>query len=81
MRGAFARAVGALTVMLMVACSVFVIMQSFQIVRALCHHLGDQHGGAHSAGLCRHAALLVGFSMMLLAVIVRLRNYITGRFD
>jgi hypothetical protein len=28
-----------------------------------------------------HAALLVGFFLMALAVIVRARNYLTGKFD
>jgi TRAP-type C4-dicarboxylate transport system permease small subunit len=80
MRGSFARAVGALTIVLMVACSVFVIMQSFQIVR-LYAATWETSMGARIPLVYAHSALLVGFSMMLLAVIVRARNYLTGRFD
>jgi TRAP-type C4-dicarboxylate transport system permease small subunit len=80
MRGAFARAVGALVILLMVACSVFVIIQSFQIVR-LYATTGETSMGARIPLVYAHSALLVGFSMMLLAVLVRARNYLTGRFD
>jgi TRAP-type C4-dicarboxylate transport system permease small subunit len=78
--GWFARALGALTVGLMVLCSIFVMTQSLQIVR-LYAATWETSMGARIPLVYAHAALLVGFFMMALAAIVRARNYLTGRFD
>jgi TRAP-type C4-dicarboxylate transport system permease small subunit len=79
-RGLFAQALGALTVMLIVACAGFVIVQSFQIVR-LYATTWETSMGARIPLVYAHAALLVGFFLMALAVIVRARSYLTGKFD
>ena len=79
-RGWFARAVGALTIVLMVLCSVFMMIQSARVVQ-LYASTGETSMGARIPLVYAHAALLVGFFMMTLAVIVRARNYFTGRFD
>jgi len=79
-RGWLARAIGALTIALMLLCSVFVMMQSFKIVR-LYATTWETSMGARIPLVYAHAALLVGFFMMALAAVVRVRNYINGRFD
>jgi len=79
-RGLFAQALGALTVMLIVACAGFVIVQSFQIVR-LYATTWETSMGARIPLVYAHAALLVGFILMALAVIVRARSYLNGKFD
>jgi TRAP-type C4-dicarboxylate transport system permease small subunit len=79
-RGWFARALGALTIVLMVLCSVFMMIQSARVVQ-LYASSGETSMGARIPLVYAHAALLVGFFMMTLAVIVRARNYFTGRFD
>jgi TRAP-type C4-dicarboxylate transport system permease small subunit len=79
-RGWFARALGTLTVALIVACSLFVMVQSFSIVR-LYATTWETSMGARIPLVYAHTALLVGFALMALAAIVRARNYFTGRFD
>jgi TRAP-type C4-dicarboxylate transport system permease small subunit len=79
-RGWFARALGALTVALIVACSLFVMVQSFAIVRFYAT-TWETSMGARIPLVYAHAALLVGFVLMALAAIVRARNYLSGRFD
>jgi TRAP-type C4-dicarboxylate transport system permease small subunit len=78
-RGALAHALGALTVVLMVCCVIFVLWQSFQIVR-LYAMTGETSMGARIPLVYAHAAILVGFCLMALAAIVRFRAYLTGRF-
>jgi TRAP-type C4-dicarboxylate transport system permease small subunit len=79
-RGVFARVLGAITVMLIVACSLFVMVQSFTIVR-LYATTWETSMGARIPLVYAHSALLVGFVLMALAAIVRARNHLTGRFD
>jgi TRAP-type C4-dicarboxylate transport system permease small subunit len=78
-RGWFGRALGALTLTLMVLCSGFVMWQSFQIVR-LYATTGETSMGARIPLVYAHAALLVGFLLMALAALVRFRSYLSGRF-
>jgi TRAP-type C4-dicarboxylate transport system permease small subunit len=79
-RGWFARMLGALTLVLIVGCSLFVMMQSFKIVR-LYAATWETSMGARIPLVYAHSALLVGFFLMALAAIVRARNYLTSRFD
>ena len=78
-RGGFARALGALTVVLMVCCAIFVLWQSLQIVR-LYAMTGETSMGARIPLVYAHAAILAGFCLMALAAIVRFRAHLTGRF-
>jgi TRAP-type C4-dicarboxylate transport system permease small subunit len=78
-RGWFARALGALTVALMLACACFMMWQSAQVVR-LYAVTGETSMGARVPLVYAHTALLVGFVLMAAAAIVRIRSYLTGRF-
>jgi TRAP-type C4-dicarboxylate transport system permease small subunit len=63
----------------MVACCVFMVIQSVQVVTLFIN--SDQVSVA--AGIPKaipHAALAVGFALAALAVIVRIRSYISGKF-
>lgn len=63
----------------MVAVSVFVAVQSWQIV-ALFAGAGQVSLAAGVPKAVPHAALLVGFVLTSLAVLVRLRAYLSGKF-
>ena len=76
-RGRSRARLGALTVVLIVFCSLFVMIQSFQIVQ-LYAATWETSMGARIPLVYAHAALLVGFFLMALAAIVRARNYLTG---
>ena len=78
-RGLFARALGALTVALMVACACFMMWQSFKIVR-LYAATGETSMGARIPLVYAHTAILVGFVLIAAAAITRIRSYLTGRF-
>jgi TRAP-type C4-dicarboxylate transport system permease small subunit len=79
-RGRLAMAIGALTVTLIIACSVFVMSQSIQVVK-LYAMTGETSMGARIPLIYAHAALLVGFFLMAAAAIVRARCYLKGKFD
>ena len=78
-RGPFKMFLGGLTVMLMVACAAFVIVQSVQIVELYITN-GETSMGAKVPLVYPHAALLVGFALAV-AALVRFRCYLTGKFD
>jgi len=80
LRGLGAQLIGALTVVLIVVCSIFVMRQSFTILQ-LYMMTGETSMGARIPLIYPHAALLFGFFMMAAAALVRLRSYWTGRFD
>lgn len=79
-RGLLPKILGFLTVVLMVACSVFVMRQTWQIVQ-LYSMTGETSMGARIPLLYAHTALLVGFFLVALAALLRLRSYVTGKFD
>jgi TRAP-type C4-dicarboxylate transport system permease small subunit len=79
-RGPLAMLLGGLTVILIMACSSFVMVQSFKIV-ALYFRSGETSMGARIPLVYAHAALLVGFFLIALAALVRIRSYLTGKFD
>ena len=64
---------------LMLAVCVFVAVQSWQAV-ALFARAGQVSIAAGVPKAIPHAALLVGFVLTALAVIVRIRSYLTGKF-
>jgi TRAP-type C4-dicarboxylate transport system permease small subunit len=79
-RGWFAQALGGLTVVLIVVCSVFVVLQSYKIV-SLYAMTGETSMGARIPLIYAHTALFVGFILMAAAALVRARSYLKGKFD
>jgi TRAP-type C4-dicarboxylate transport system permease small subunit len=71
---------GALIVVLTVISAAFVATQTLQIV-ALYDRSGEVSMGAHIPLVYTHSAVLVGFVLMGLAAIVRVRAYVTNNFD
>ena len=63
----------------MLACTVFAAAQSYKVVTLYIHN-GTVSTAAEIPLYIPHAALLVGFSLMALAVIVRFKEYLTGTF-
>jgi TRAP-type C4-dicarboxylate transport system permease small subunit len=63
-----------------ILCCVFVILQSYEVV-SLMGRLGQVSVAASVPMIIPHAALLIGFGLMILAVIIRIRSYFTGNFD
>lgn len=80
LRGRAAVLLGGLTVVLIIVCSIFVLQQSFHILR---FYIGSSETsmGARIPLIYPHAALFVGFVLMAAAAIVRFRSYLTGKFD
>jgi TRAP-type C4-dicarboxylate transport system permease small subunit len=62
------------------ASTLFAAAQSYQVVTLYLHN-GTVSTAAEIPLYIPHAALLVGFSLMALAVIVRLKDYVTGSFE
>jgi TRAP-type C4-dicarboxylate transport system permease small subunit len=79
-RGKFATILGGLTVALMIACSLFILRQSFHVLTFYIGN-GEISMGAHIPLVYPHAALFVGFVLVAAAAIVRIRAYLTGKFD
>jgi TRAP-type C4-dicarboxylate transport system permease small subunit len=78
-RGRWKLVLNGLTTAVLLATCLFVIAQSWQVVTLMAQ------SGAVSLALgvpkvIPHAALLVGFVLTVLAVLVRLRSYLTGKF-
>lgn len=71
---------GGLTVVLIIACSIFVLLQTSKIVQ-LYLGSGETSMGAKIPLFIPHSALLVGFILMAVAAIIRFRSYLTGKFD
>lgn len=65
---------------LLVACALFVVVQSYRVV-ALHLRTGAVSVAAGVPLAIPHAALLVGFTLTALAVLVRVRAYVDGKFD
>ena len=71
--------VNAATIVCFVAFCGLVVFQSFDVVAAF-NRTGTVSITASVPLVIPHAALFVGFALMVLAVIVRLRSYFTGKF-
>lgn len=63
-----------------VACTIFAAVQSWLVV-SLHYRLHSVTAGTDIPLVIPHTAVLFGFSLMALTVLVRLRAYITGQFD
>jgi TRAP-type C4-dicarboxylate transport system permease small subunit len=74
------RVVGAFTALLMIATSVYVLIQSYQVI-GLFWRSGQVSITSGIPLTIPHIAVPVGFGLVALAVVVRLRSYITGRFE
>jgi len=61
-------------------CTLFTAAQSYKVVTLYLRN-GSVSTAAEIPLYIPHAALLVGFSLMALAVVVRLKDYINGAFD
>ena len=72
-------AVNGLAALAMVLCCAFVVVQSIQIV-FLFAQAGQVSVAAGVPKAIPHAALLVGFAFAAVAVLVRIRSYLSGKF-
>jgi TRAP-type C4-dicarboxylate transport system permease small subunit len=79
-RGWAAHCVGGLTVVLILTCSIFVVVQSYRILLFYIGS-GETSMGARIPLLYPHAAIFVGFALMAAAAAVRFRSYLANRFD
>jgi TRAP-type C4-dicarboxylate transport system permease small subunit len=80
LRGPWKKLVNSAVAALFIACGVFVVVQSYRVV-ALHLRTGAVSVAAGVPLAIPHAALLVGFALMVLAVLFRLRAYVSGTFD
>jgi TRAP-type C4-dicarboxylate transport system permease small subunit len=69
---------GFMTVVLLAGCA-FALIQSFRVV-SLFVETGSVSVSAGVPKAIPHAALAVGFALTILAVVVRIRSYFTGKF-
>jgi len=72
--------INALTIAAFIVFCSLVVVQSFDVVSAF-HRNGTVSIAANLPLTIPHSALLVGFTAMVLAVLVRWRAYFRGRFD
>jgi TRAP-type C4-dicarboxylate transport system permease small subunit len=72
-------AINAAVLVALLACCAFVAVQSFQVV-ALFARAGQVSVAAGIPKAIPHAALAVGFVLTGLAVLVRIRAYLSGKF-
>ena len=79
-KGWFKVLLGGVTAVLMVACSVFMLFQTFRILQLYIGN-GETSMGAKIPLIYPHTALLVGFAGLAAAAIIRFRCYLTGKFD
>ncbi|MGE5164175.1 MAG: TRAP transporter small permease [Sphingobacteriales bacterium] len=64
----------------LIACTVFTAMQSWKVL-VLHYHNHSVTAGTDIPLVIPHAAVLFGFSFMALAAVVRIRSYISGKFE
>ena len=77
-RGRTAYALNAALVAVLLAACIFMVVQSWQVV-TLFYQGGVKSVSAGVPKWISHSALPVGFALMALAVLVRIRYYLTGR--
>lgn len=64
----------------LIVCTIYTAMQSWKVLLLHYHNHGVT-AGTDIPLVIPHAALLFGFSFMALAALLRIRSYITGKFD
>ena len=72
--------IGALTAAAMICASVYVVLQSIEVVK-LFWRSGEVSISADVPLVIPHIAVPIAFGLMAVAVAIRLRSYITGRFE
>jgi TRAP-type C4-dicarboxylate transport system permease small subunit len=77
--GRWKLALNGATTAVLLACCIFVVFQSWKVV-ALFLRAGQVSVAAGVPKAIPHAALLAGFALTALAVVLRIRSYLTGRF-
>jgi TRAP-type C4-dicarboxylate transport system permease small subunit len=77
--GAWGLALNGLMTLVLLASCVFALAQSYSVV-ALFVQTGSVSVSAGVPKAIPHAALAVGFALTILAVVVRIRSYFTGKF-
>jgi TRAP-type C4-dicarboxylate transport system permease small subunit len=80
LRSPITEVVGAATALLMICASVYVVIQSYQVV-LLFWRSGEVSITARIPLTIPHVAVPIAFTLMAIAVVIRLRSYITGRFE
>jgi C4-dicarboxylate transporter, DctQ subunit len=74
------RAVNIAIALTLIVCTVYTAMQSWKVV--MLHYRNDGvTAGTDIPLVFPHMALLFGFSFMALAALVRIRSYISGKFE
>jgi TRAP-type transport system small permease protein len=79
-RSPFKEIVNAFIAAFMILATLYVIIQSYAVI-SLYVHTGEVGITAGIPLVIPHSAIPVGFGLMAIAVVVRLRCYITGRFE
>ena len=72
--------VGAATALVMLCATVYVVIQSYQVI-GLFWRSGEVSISADVPLVIPHIAVPIAFGLMAVAVAIRLRGYITGRFE
>jgi TRAP-type C4-dicarboxylate transport system permease small subunit len=80
MKPALKRIVNAVVLVLFIVCCAIVVTQSYKVV-SLYWSGGGVSVAAGVPMVVPHAAILLGFSLMAIAAILRWRAYLTGKFD
>ncbi|HZL29685.1 MAG TPA: TRAP transporter small permease [Pseudolabrys sp.] len=80
LRGVWKLAVDVAITIALIGCTIFVAWQSWKIVDLYYHNHGVT-AGTDIPLIIPHTAVLFGFIFMAAAAIVRVRSYITGKFD
>ncbi|MGH8623411.1 MAG: TRAP transporter small permease, partial [Burkholderiales bacterium] len=78
-RGRWRLALNGFMTVVLLACCAFALTQSLRVV-SLFVQTGSVSVSAGVPKAIPHAALVVGFALTILAVIVRIRSYFTGKF-
>jgi TRAP-type C4-dicarboxylate transport system permease small subunit len=80
LRGPWRLIVNGLIIAVFLACTLFTALQSYTVVMLYIGN-GNVSTAAEIPLYIPHSALLVGFSLMAVAVIFRFKAYLNGRFD
>lgn len=74
------RLVNLLSTIIVLACCVFVLINSFPVVELMAKNKQVSVAGGIPMTV-PHVAVLIGFGLVFLAILVRFRRYISGRFE
>ncbi len=72
--------INALTIISLILCGIFAILQSIEVLKLLGNN-GQLSVTAEVPMVIPHSAILIGFVLIVLAVIVRWRAYMRGDFE